>query len=172
MYAADNLNRQHSQTQCNFVVQFLFVCLFDLILHVPSTIFQLNRDGSSWIEPVLSYDKCILLKDHNAVTPVRLKPAVFRSRVKHSTTEPLRSLIQFLISIIYGTCFCICFSIRQPHPHPLTLLCSISNNLSWRHFYVPILWKCITCIVVFTGKSYSQYAKEGSKFKVSELFYI
>ena len=29
------------------------VCLFDLILNVPSTIFQLNRDGSSWVEPVL-----------------------------------------------------------------------------------------------------------------------
>ena len=29
-------------------------CLFDLILYVPSTIFQLNRDGSSWVEPVLS----------------------------------------------------------------------------------------------------------------------
>ena len=28
--------------------------LFDLILYVPSTIFQLNRDGSSWVEPVLS----------------------------------------------------------------------------------------------------------------------
>ena len=27
----------------------LFVCLFDLILYVPSTIFQLNRDGSSWV---------------------------------------------------------------------------------------------------------------------------
>ena len=32
----------------------------------------LNRDGSSWVEPVLSKDKCVLLKDHNAVTPVRL----------------------------------------------------------------------------------------------------
>ena len=31
-----------------------FVCLFDLILYVPSTISQLNRDGSSWVEPVLS----------------------------------------------------------------------------------------------------------------------
>ena len=49
-------------------------CLFDLILYVSSTIFQLNRDGSSWIEPVLSWDKCVLLKDHNAVTPVRLEP--------------------------------------------------------------------------------------------------
>ena len=35
-------------------VLFVFVCLFDLILYVPSTIFQLNRDGSSWVEPVLS----------------------------------------------------------------------------------------------------------------------
>ena len=35
----------------------LFVCLllfFYLILNDPSTIFQLNRDGSSWVEPVLS----------------------------------------------------------------------------------------------------------------------
>ena len=29
-------------------------CLFDLILYVPSTIFQLNRDRSSRVEPVLS----------------------------------------------------------------------------------------------------------------------
>ena len=28
--------------------------LFDLILYVPSRIFQLNRDGSSWVQPVLS----------------------------------------------------------------------------------------------------------------------
>ena len=58
--------------------QFLFiqfVCLFDLILYVPSTIFLLNRDRSSWVEPVLSQDKCVLLKDHNTVTPVRLEPA-------------------------------------------------------------------------------------------------
>ena len=26
----------------------------DLILYVPSTIFQLCKDGSSWVEPVLS----------------------------------------------------------------------------------------------------------------------
>ena len=29
-------------------------CLFDLILYVPSTIFRLNRDMSSCVEPVLS----------------------------------------------------------------------------------------------------------------------
>ena len=32
----------------------LCLFLFDLILYVPSTIFQLYRDGSSWVEPVLS----------------------------------------------------------------------------------------------------------------------
>ena len=30
------------------------LCLFGMILYVPSTIFQLNRDWSSWVEPVLS----------------------------------------------------------------------------------------------------------------------
>ena len=65
--------------------------LFDLTLYVPSTIFQLNRDGPSWVEPVLSWDKCVLLKDHKAVTPVRLEPVASLSRVKHSTTEPLHS---------------------------------------------------------------------------------
>ena len=66
---------------------FVLFCLFDLFLYVPSKIFQLNRDGSSWVEPVLSLYKCALLKDHNSVTPVRLEPTAPRSRVKHSTTE-------------------------------------------------------------------------------------
>ena len=74
-----------------FVKVLIYFVLLALILYVPSTIFQLNRDGSSWVEPVLSQDKCVLLKDHNTVTPVRLEPAVTRSQVKHSTTEPLRS---------------------------------------------------------------------------------
>ena len=47
--------------------------MFVLILYVPSTIFQLNRDRSSLVEPVLSYDKRVLFKDHNAVTPVRMR---------------------------------------------------------------------------------------------------
>ena len=68
----------------------MMLCLF-VWFDSASTIFQLNRDESSWVEPVLSYDKCVLLKDHNAVTPVRLEPAASRSRVKHSTTKPLRS---------------------------------------------------------------------------------
>ena len=73
---------------CFQMSRFCFVCLN---LYIPSTIFQLYRDGSSWVEPVLSLDKCVLLKDHPAVTPVRLEPTALRSRVKHSTTEPLRS---------------------------------------------------------------------------------
>ena len=40
-----------------------------------------------------------MLKDHNAVTPVRLEPAALRSRVKHSTTEPLHSHICFVVLI-------------------------------------------------------------------------
>ena len=39
------------------------VFCFDLILYDPSTILQLYRDGSSLVEPVLSWDKCVLLKD-------------------------------------------------------------------------------------------------------------
>ena len=31
-----------------------FVCLFDFILYVSTTNFQLKRDGPSWVEPVLS----------------------------------------------------------------------------------------------------------------------
>ena len=36
------------------ILPFSILCLFDLILYVLSTIFQLCRDGSSWVEPVLS----------------------------------------------------------------------------------------------------------------------
>ena len=42
-------NNPESFNPCNSLF-----CLFDLILYIPSTIFQLNGDGSSWVEPVLS----------------------------------------------------------------------------------------------------------------------
>ena len=49
------LNCQEHLQQNNFqLIHALLFFLFDLILYVPSTIFQLNRDGSSRIEPVLS----------------------------------------------------------------------------------------------------------------------
>ena len=54
-----------------------------------------------------------LAQGHNAVTPVRLEPAALQSRVKHSTTEPLRSLHYFLrnvakfleCTVSWGSCF-------------------------------------------------------------------
>ena len=30
------------------------VCVLDLILYVPLTIFHLYRNGSSWVEPILN----------------------------------------------------------------------------------------------------------------------
>ena len=46
MYAAFDI--------CIHVLDDKVTSLFDLILYVPSTIFQLDRDGSSWVEPVQS----------------------------------------------------------------------------------------------------------------------
>ena len=51
-----------------FIIMFL-LCLI-LFLKSQSTIFQLCRDGSSWVEPVLSYDYCFT-QGHNTVTPER-----------------------------------------------------------------------------------------------------
>ena len=41
-----------------------------------------------------------LARGHNTVTPVRLEPEAPRSPVKHSTTEPRRSLYECLVCII------------------------------------------------------------------------
>ena len=72
------MSPQKQITDVSLVLKDSFVCLFDLILYVPSTIFQLNRDRSSWVEPVLACS--------------RTTTQWCRSPVKHSTTEPLRSL--------------------------------------------------------------------------------
>ena len=66
---------------------------FDLILYIPSTIFHAVIKG--WVFLGGTSTKLGLMclaQGHNAVTSVRLKQAAPRSRVKHSTTEPLRSL--------------------------------------------------------------------------------
>ena len=49
-----NIKLRHNLKLKNHCMVHVFVCLFDLILYVPSTIFQLNREGSSLVEPVLS----------------------------------------------------------------------------------------------------------------------
>ena len=77
-------------------MHYVFACLIWFFMSHASTIFQLNRDRSSWVEPVLSKDNCVLLKDHNAVKPVRFEPAAPGSWVKHSTTEPLPSLMHYV----------------------------------------------------------------------------
>ena len=49
-----------------------------------------------------------LAQGHKAKTPVGLEPAALRSRVKHSTTAPLRSLIRLYLDgrftqvLLYG----------------------------------------------------------------------
>ena len=55
-----------------------------------------------------------LAQEHNAVTPVRLEPAAPQSPVKHSTTEPQRSLslpdmaawVFFIFTSTKISCFC------------------------------------------------------------------
>ena len=39
------------------------VCLFDLILYVPVNTFSVISGQVAWVEPELSKDKCVLLKD-------------------------------------------------------------------------------------------------------------
>ena len=59
-----------------------------------------------------------LAQGHYAVTLVRLEPAALRSRVKYSTTEPLRS--QFLLNMIkiYGVNFSY-FCIKRLKQFPI-----------------------------------------------------
>ena len=88
-------------------------CLFDLILYVPSTIYQLNRDGSSYVEPVLNLDKCALLKDPKRSDAGEARTRRPRSQVKHSTTEPLRSQSNVYLSssVVVLLLFCFCLFI-------------------------------------------------------------
>ena len=55
------------------------------------------------------------------MTPVRLEPAAPRSRVKHSTTEPLRSriVVDFLsiVTPIVGVCYCSMFCCTLLYVH-------------------------------------------------------
>ena len=63
----------------------MVICLFlfDLILYFPFNNFQLCLDGSSWVEPVLSWDLYVLLKE-----PLY---GIHNPSVLHSSTVPLHS---------------------------------------------------------------------------------
>ena len=70
---------------------------FNAIFTSQSTVFQLCLKEPSWVEQVLIKVICVLLKDttqcdSDRERQVPLEPAAPRSRVKHSTTEPLCSL--------------------------------------------------------------------------------
>ena len=66
----------------------LFVCLFDSLRPINNLSVKQGQIFRGWTSTKLG---CVLLKDHNAVTLVRLEPAAPRSWVKHSTNEPLHS---------------------------------------------------------------------------------
>ena len=51
-----NINITYSLNQIIDDAKLRHKCLFDLVLYVPSTIFQLYRYRSSCVEPVLSWD--------------------------------------------------------------------------------------------------------------------
>ena len=52
-----------SQTAQEILKFALFFFLFDLILYIPVNNFSFMSGRSSLVEPVLSKDKCVLLKD-------------------------------------------------------------------------------------------------------------
>ena len=70
----------------------LYTCLLDWILYVPVNNFSVMSEQVflGWTRTKQGF--MCLVQGHNAVTPVRLEPATPRSWVKHSNTEPLRSL--------------------------------------------------------------------------------
>ena len=62
----------------------------------PSTIVQLCRDESYWVEPVLSKDKCVLLKD---TTQWRRWGSNQRPLGLESSTSPLSHCAPFIIML-------------------------------------------------------------------------
>ena len=62
---------------------FPIVCLFVCFFTSQSTIFQLCPDQSSWVEPVLSKNKCALLKDTMQWRPWASGPLVSSQALYH-----------------------------------------------------------------------------------------
>ena len=81
-------------THSGFIIGSVFVCLFVcLICFFTSHQQPFSYKGTGL--PGLNQYKArinVLAQGHNTVTPVRFEPAALRSRVNHSTTEPLCSL--------------------------------------------------------------------------------
>ena len=71
-------------------------CLFDLIFCVPVTNLSVTSGRVFLGLTSTKLRSMSLAQGHNAVMPVRLEPAALWSRVKHSTTEPLLSYLEYL----------------------------------------------------------------------------
>ena len=62
-----------------------------------STIFQLCIDGSSWVEPVLSKDKCVLHEDPTQLRMSDLTKQIVSKNYAVLNSPPLK--------IVYMKCF-------------------------------------------------------------------
>ena len=82
----------------NIYMFILFLYCLILLFTSQSTSFLLCREGSSSTKQGL----VCLVQWHNAVTPVRLQPATHWSRVKLSTTVPLRSITAIIYMYTQG----------------------------------------------------------------------
>ena len=72
------------------------------------------------------------------MTPVRLEPAALRSRVKHSTTEPLGSLISGVtIVIILSLCTHVVMDDIIKFPKNLLTTLGIDHTCFFMHLYLP-----------------------------------
>ena len=66
--------------------------LLDLILYIPVNTLSVTLGRVFLGRTSTKLELMCLAQGHNTVTHVRLEPAALRSRVKHSTIEPLHSL--------------------------------------------------------------------------------
>ena len=75
----------------------------------------------------------VLAQGHNTMTSVRLKPWAPRSRVKHSTTEPLRSLISVVKSWHIISHHWLLLKLHVVHKD-LLFTCPLSPSKAWHMF--------------------------------------
>ena len=86
----------------------------------------------------------------NTVTPVRLEPTALRSRVKHSTTEPLRSHFHMVSSIVVSW---------QSYSHMESCIVSWQLSLSWScSFFCKAGWAVIAALMESSIVSWQSYS--------------
>ena len=75
-----------------------------------------------------------LAEGHNAVTPVRLEPAVSRSQVKYSNTEPLRSRgidgVKLVLQILHHKLLSLLMEIKKVFMNIIMLDNAIGTKVS------------------------------------------